>query len=57
MKRNSSEKRVLGEVLSWIGVVVAAGVAWGLYAFGEDAPRRRVQSQHRQPSENSERGS
>jgi hypothetical protein len=48
MKRNSLEKRVLGEVLSWVGVMVAAGVAWGLYAFGENAPRRRVQSQQRQ---------
>jgi hypothetical protein len=38
---------VLGEILTWIGVAVAGGVAWGLYAFGEQAPRRRFRREQR----------
>jgi hypothetical protein len=36
---------LLGEVLTWIGVAIAGFVTWGLYAFGETAPRNRVQSE------------
>ena len=36
---------MLGEVLTWIGVAVVGFVAWGLYAFGENAPRHRVRSE------------
>ncbi len=35
------ERSVLGEVISWLAVLIAAVVAWVLYAFGEDAPRRK----------------
>ena len=42
---------MLGEVLTWIGVAVAGLVAWGLYAFGENAPRRRIRSEEQTPDE------
>jgi len=42
---------VLGEVLTWIGVGLAGLVAWGLYAFGEHAPRRRFRSEEQNPDE------
>jgi len=31
---------LLGEVISWLAVLIAALVAWVLYAVGENAPRR-----------------
>jgi hypothetical protein len=42
---------MLGEVLTWIGVAVAGLVAWGLYAFGADAPRRRVRAEEQAQDE------
>lgn len=34
---------MLADVLTLLGVAVATVVVWALYAFGENAPKRRVQ--------------
>ncbi|HWC30805.1 MAG TPA: hypothetical protein VG845_12065 [Dehalococcoidia bacterium] len=36
---------MLGEILTWLGVVGATMIAWCLYALGDDAPRNRFHSE------------
>lgn len=42
---------LLAEVLTWLGVAVVAGVAWALYAVGENAPKRAVQREEQATDE------